>query len=334
MPCRSFALPWCYVVRLPLLSRSDLGDTELTWLQQLADLDGLDPCCVGSATDKQLSTTVSVSPDDMLAVAAFVPSYFASELDAALRTPSAAAAAAVPSYSVLASYSDMHELQPQEAARVAPQASHLKLYDIACPEELPRGGLQACLWGASLACWLPWLGEPATASGALRPGCTLVTLDSAAVVAANSADVGPPPRAAEQLAAALLTGPERGFFRAQKQFAVASGGQVVLVQSGVVVSVQSKPAGEVAMPQLFPLAVVCTQPARLRSAGPMPASGAINARVHGRTARCPPCPRSPARPPACPASHVAHSCAGPGSQTLCAACCCAPPGGAAALRLL
>ena len=176
---------------------------------------------------------------------------------------------------------------------VVPFEAQLKLYDVATPEALPGDGLARAFWQEGLGRLAPWLPRLLAGTGALRPGCTLVTLDAVAVVGPGHSaeqEQEPPARAAEQIAAALLAGPQGAFFASQRQFAVACGGQTVTLRSGAVHSVHTQPLAEVTMPQLLPLAVVSGRPARLYTAEPMPVSGALNARIHGRTARLPAAP--------------------------------------------
>ena len=186
-------------------------------------------------------------------------------------------------------------------AQLLHTTSNLKL--AASPYDLPRTGMQGILDVA------PYPGTVLAATSALRPGCTLLTLDSLSLAALTQPAAGPPGAAAdvvpagglegapagpsapppggaaEQLAAALLAGPHGDFFRSQPEFSISSGAQTASVRLGVVVATAAIAPHQAAMPRLRPFAAVCTAPLRLSSAEPMAADGTLNCRIHGSAVR-------------------------------------------------
>ena len=193
------------------------------------------------------------------------------------------------------------------------------------PAQLPSGGVANLLGAYGPP---PSMGRQLAASGALRPGCTLLTLDiTTGGRAADSTDV------AHQAAAAALSGPHAAFLRSLPTFSVSGGGQTVTCEHGVITGSAPISAAEAALPLLLPLAVVSSRPQRLRSALPVAVGGALNCRVHGvvvRAARaqhdaCSPTPKpagsqqAPARPCALRKRCCAAACQTAGAKPFCAA---------------
>ena len=197
---------------------------------------------------------------------------------------------------------DENNLEPEPAAasKVSGAVLHFKMPTVH-PHQLPSYGMSA----AMNFCPSGLPGPPAAISGALRPGCTLLTLDVTAVApppwarsslytpsSASMASIPDEPSSptlspAELAAAAALAGPCGAFFRSLPEFAVVTQGHMATCKLGLLHSDAAVPPWESELPAIRPLVALSTQPQLLCWAQPLAAGGRLSARCHGTVVRLP-----------------------------------------------
>jgi hypothetical protein len=160
------------------------------------------------------------------------------------------------------------------------------------PTALPRG-----LAAAAAAALFPGAARPPLAlTGAVAPGCTLLTLEAVVLLphteeggAAASTSAASALLLADAAGAlhALLAAPHGvgAYFAARQCVRLSTRGRVATARCGVVVSDEAAPADVAAAARLPPLAALaarCDAPARVRASAPLPPRAQLRCRLHGR----------------------------------------------------